>query len=125
MHNPALILTVWGGGHKYDSHVLFILAKKEQYHPKWLSTEGIFGVLADTSNISAYNVAKMAGHVLLRIGLVLRLVALSSLACFSSVGAVFRLRSWRSAHQRVNGKSAVARYKHDLCDHSTLITSKG
>lgn len=45
--------------------------------------------LAETSNISAYNIAKMARHVLLRIGSVLRLVVLSSLACFSSVGTEF------------------------------------
>lgn len=33
MHNPALILTVLGGSHNYDSYVLFILAKKSNIIP--------------------------------------------------------------------------------------------
>lgn len=35
MHSPALILPklFWGGGHKYDSYVLFILAKKSNIIP--------------------------------------------------------------------------------------------
>lgn len=101
----------------------FYISKKEQYHPKGHCTEGIFGVLQRLQTSLPTILLKRPGFCFL--GLVLILVPLSSLACFSSVRTVLRLRSWRTACQRVSGKSAVARYKHDLCDHSTLITSKG
>lgn len=92
MHNPVLILAklFLGGGHKYDSYVLFILTKRSTIVPNDIVQKAYLLSFAETSNISAYSIAKWPGMCFW--WLVLRLVALSSLACFISVRTEFSSR---------------------------------
>lgn len=83
-----------------------MLANRKSIIPNGIAQESYFLSLAETTNVSALDIIKMARHMFLRIVLVLRLVSLIFLVCFSSIRTEFSSRRAGELHTKETVKKA-------------------
>ena len=83
-----------------------MLGNRRSTIPNGIVQESYLLSLAETANISALDIVKMARHMFLRIVLGLRLVSLSFLVFFSSIRTEFSGRIDRELHTKKTVKKA-------------------